>query len=89
MIPSGYDAMGHPVPAERLSAGYRAVKEMMPDANTEEAMTLVGRVASQIERDDPYGALLDHSQGFKTDLRLDLTGRYRLLATLCSAPVAA
>ena len=42
--PSGFEAMGHPVPEKRLTAGYRAVKDMIP-ATTEDAMTLVGRVA--------------------------------------------
>lgn len=97
--PSGFDAMGHPVPAYRLSAAYDAVKEMLPGVSTEDAMALVGRVAKHVEDDRPYEALREATDaplprpvsspqlpyrplpGFK----LDMTGGYRLLATLCAA----
>lgn len=93
----GYEAMGHPVPVERLSAAYRAVKEMVPGISTEHAMTLVGRVAGAIERDEPYEAMrlatsapigrgtADVSEPAPSDfppVQLDLTGGYRLLAHL-------
>lgn len=97
VAPSDYEAMGYPVPPNRLSRGYSTVKEMIPGISTEEAMSLVGRVAACIERDDPYGALreatdapfarqLSSVQGHhpvEPGVRLDVTGGYRLLATLC------
>lgn len=97
---SGYDSMGKPVTSERLSRGYRAVKQMLPDISTEDAMALVGRVAHYIEEDDPYKAMREASgapisrhgsscatPSHKLDpeirVRLDLSGAYRLFATLC------
>jgi hypothetical protein len=93
--PSGYDAMGHTVPSYRLAAAYRAVKSMVPEISTEEAMSLVGRVADCVERDDPYGALREATQAPfshgihpphepQPGVRLDVIGGYRLLATLCA-----
>lgn len=94
--PTGFDAMGHPVPHERLADAYRAVKDMIPGISTEDAMSLVGRVADRLERDDPYGALREatgapvarHPSSPQREhvpqpgVRLDLTGGYRLLAHL-------
>lgn len=80
----GFDAMGHPVPSNRLSAAYTAYRDMVPNASTEEAMTAVGRFAELVERDEPFnivGKVGDPSG-------LDLTGRYRILATLCTEPTA-
>lgn len=97
-VPSGFDAFGHKVPAYRLSAAYDAIREMIPDVATEDAMALVGRVARHIEDDRPYEALRvateaplpvaqSSPQGPHTPppgVRLDVTGGYRLLATLCA-----
>lgn len=98
----GFEAMGKPVPAERLSAAYRAVKSMIPGISTDDAMALVGRVAHYIEEDEPYKALREATdapsprpvssatESHKVDpaikVRLDVTGGYRLLATLCTDP---
>lgn len=103
VIPSGFDAMGHPVPADRLSAAYRAVKDMLPGVSTEDAMALVGRVAHHLENDEPYKAMKEatgaplprhvssaeppHRPDPEIGVRLDLTGGYRLLATLLAATV--
>jgi hypothetical protein len=95
-VRSGYEAMGLPVPAHRLSAAYRHVKAMVPGISTEEAMSLVGRVADRLERDDPYGALREATEAAiskpvssatpsytpRPGVRLDVTGGYRLLAVL-------
>lgn len=87
-VESGYAAMGHPVPPERMGEAYRHAKEM--GLGTEEAMTVVGWMADAIERDDPYRALQDRSAGFKDQIvPLDLTGRYRLMAVLLTSPVDA
>lgn len=82
--PSGYAAMGHRVPPHRLSNAYKTIKEIIPNISTEDAMTVVGKMANCVERDDPYGALLDHSDGYATARPIDLTGSYRLLAVLCT-----
>lgn len=85
--PSGFDAMGLPVPPERISEAYRHAKDM--GLNTEDAFTIVGYMADALERDDPHRALRSSSVGFKAEKQpapLDLTGRYRLLAVLCTDP---
>lgn len=93
---TGYEAMGQPIPAVRLSAAYRAVKVMVPDISTEAAMTLVGRVATALERDEPYEALrlatgapidagsaaVAEAPSDRPPVQLDATGGYRLLAHL-------
>jgi hypothetical protein len=79
----GFDAMGKPVPTFRLARGLEAVREMLPGTNTEQAMALTGRVANCLERDDPYGAM-----GVCQQYALDLTGAYRLIATLLTGEEA-
>jgi hypothetical protein len=89
------DAIGHPIPAGRMSAAYRAVKEMIPDIGTADAMALVGRMAQHLERDEPYEALacvtdapLPGNPSVKPSrpgicpVLLDMTGGYRLMAHL-------
>lgn len=76
MIDTGFDAMGKPIPPERLSNALDAVRAMAPDITTEEAMLLIGSTANALEEDQPYEAL-KHAGAF-----LDLTGSYRLMATL-------
>lgn len=73
---SGMGAMGHPIPAERLSNALHHVREMLPDISTETAMSLIGRVAGYLEHDEPYEAMRV-AKG-----NLDLTGTYRLFAVL-------
>lgn len=85
--------MGRPIPAERKSAAYRAVKEMIPGVSTADAMNIVGRVSDALERDEPYqaiflatGAPFDRGVAEPVDMPdgplLDVTGGYRLLAHL-------
>lgn len=96
MSSDGFEAMGKPVPYGRMSNAYTAVRAMIPDITAEDAMSLVGRVADRIERDDPYGAMREatdlpfarasHLEPYtpQPGVRLDQTGGYRLLATLCT-----
>lgn len=70
------DAMGNPIPAAAMSKALVAVREMAPDVGTEDAMRVIGRTADRLERDQPYEAM-----AAATEL-LDLTGAYRLMATL-------
>ena len=74
--PSGFDAFGHKVPAHRLDNALRALREMVPNIGTEQAMSVIGKVADRIERDEPYKAQKE------ARVVLDETGIYRLLATL-------
>jgi len=77
--PTGFDAMGHPVPTDRKEAAYSMVKEM-GITDFDKASTLVGTVANHIERDHPYeaqDAACEH---------LDITGAYRLMAVLMTNP---
>lgn len=77
--PTGFDAMGHPVPTDRKEAAYSTAKEM-GITGFEEASELVGTMAQCIERDHPYEA---EKAGMKF---LDLTGTYRLMAVLMTEP---
>jgi hypothetical protein len=72
------NAMGHPIPSEGREAGYRACREM--GLNGAEAWELTGRVASCMERDQPYEA-----ERIALALPLDVTGYYRLAATLLAS----
>lgn len=82
--PDGFDAMGLPVPGNRLGAAYEAIREMNPALSTEQAMTMAGTAAQAVERDRPYDVI--HGGGEVPVELLDLTGRYRLLAHLCTEP---
>lgn len=77
---SGYDAYGHEVPAFRKAAGYQAMKDM-GFTDREQMLSIVGGMAERIARDDPHMAL---ENALKAGL--DVTGCYRLLATLLAAP---
>lgn len=74
--PSGFDAMGHPIPASRRQRAYKWLRSDEIGLSQEQAYTLVGQVASALERDEPHCAL-----DFGRD-HLDLTGAYRLMAYL-------
>lgn len=79
---SGFDSMGKEVPVKRLNAGYEALKQMLPDAKPKLRMSIVSKAANAIKRDRPYD-IIGATSGLDKDLaKLDLTGRYRLLATL-------
>lgn len=79
---SGFQAIGKPIPAHRLTNAYNMVKEILPDISTETAMSIVGKAAGHLERDEP-NEVIGKVFGLETDLDLiDLTGRYMLMATL-------
>lgn len=69
------NAMGHPISSEGREAGYQACREMGLDSAA--AWELTGNVAALMERDQPYEA-----QKVGLDSSLNLTGYYRLAATL-------
>ena len=73
----GFEAFGQPVPDYRRDEAYRQTREM--GLTSEQAFEAVGKIARAIEDDRPHLAL-----GPTTDLALDLTGRYRVMAVLCA-----
>lgn len=71
---SPFNSMGKPISHVARQAAYEACKDMGLDQAR--AWEAVNTTAEQLERDKPYEAL-----GVATKL-LDLTGAYRLMATL-------
>ena len=78
-VPSGWDAMGNPVPDRRKSVALSHLREMNPHLSTEEEMGVVGRVSAAIERNEPFDAMEQAREV------VDTTGAYRLLAVICTA----
>ena len=78
----GFNAMGHQVPENRLHNGYEVVKEMMPEADVETRFSIVFKCARFIKNDEPARILAPPLTSDEDLVKLDLTGRYRLLATL-------
>jgi hypothetical protein len=79
---SGFDAMGHTVPAFRRSEAERHMKDMgfTRPGDSELRFRIVSRMAKCIERDDSHEAL-----EFAINNGVDATGCYRLLAVLLTA----
>lgn len=95
--PEGFEAYGHPVPLHRKDAALKAVRSMLGgEVSTEDAMSLVERVAYWVEKDEGYKALREATdapvaKGSSSPepvhnpmdgVRLDYSGGMRLLATL-------
>ncbi len=77
--PSGFAAMGHPVPALRKQAGYDCLKEI--GVKGAENITLcIDKMCQALERDKPYEALEAARRV------VDLTGAYRIMAVLLTDP---
>lgn len=98
MMESGFNAMGKPVPANRLQKGYMLVKQLL-NCDSELAWTITNRCKDFIQRDqcayiigcvENRTALLKNLfPQFSSDEwvdeqigNIDLTGRYRLLAEM-------
>lgn len=77
----GMNAFGKPVPLYRKSAGLEHLRQMIPGLSTAQATKVIDQMAEKIARDQPYEAMQVPQQ-----VRLDLTGTYRLLAVLCATP---
>lgn len=77
--PSGFNAMGHPIPLDRASEALQHLRIMWPDITTEKAMEIVGQMSEALRRDDPYGA---QKAGMKAGL--DLCGTHRVMSVLLS-----
>lgn len=74
----GFAAMGKPVPMYRRTAALSHARDM--GLGTDEAWRCVGELVNKLERDEPYDAM---AAGMKY---VDLTGTYRLMAVLLTAP---
>lgn len=73
---------GKPVPQHTQELALVHVREMMPEADEELQLWIVGKASSLIEKDMVY-AILDEVHILDECLaKLDLTGRYRLVAVL-------
>ena len=75
----GFDAMGKPIPLYRCTAALEHCRQIGLD-NADDAMACVSGMAEQLKRDQPYEAL---AVGMRY---LDLTGTYRVMAVLLTAP---
>lgn len=75
-----WDNFGKPVTSIRLGAGERTLKEMFPSALAKERFDILAFFRGQVERDEP-AVLIGDDPPAPADA-LDLTARYRLLATL-------
>lgn len=75
----GFGAMGKPIPAWRRQAAYRAAIDMGLNVQ-EKRWYCVNRMANALERDQPHRAIAIGME------YVDLTGTYRLMAELLSAP---
>ena len=80
---SGFEAMGHMVPAFRRTAGEAHMKAMGFDrpGDSERRHDIVARMAASLERDNSHEAL---EAALKSGL--DVTGCYRLMSVLLCEP---
>lgn len=96
MKETGFNAMGKPVPPNRVQKGYILIKEIL-GCNNEQAWNIVNRCKILIEKDMAAYIIgvVSLEQGFRKELfgakykyademlaSIDLTGRYRLLAEI-------
>ena len=80
--PAGFKGFGNPVPSNRTSKAYKTVKEILPGASSELAYSIVSKSAEYIRKDEPF-KIIGAVEGLDEDLKkIDVTGRYRLLAVL-------
>ena len=79
---TGFNAMGKPVPTNRRIKAQTMVKEILPQATSEEVFSIVGKM-SQFIKSDNTQAIVGEVGILDEDLKkIDLTGRYMLLATM-------
>jgi hypothetical protein len=97
MKENGFEAMGKPVPSNRVQKGYILIKEILKCDN-EQAWIIANRCKNLIERDEcsyliGYTSLKElvakelrlggkQNSADKYIAMIDLTGRYRLLAEM-------
>ena len=72
--PSGFEAMGQPIPTHRKESALSLVKSW--GVGFDDAYTLVAQMTGCLERDKPFEAM-EATKGV-----IDLTGAYRVMAVL-------
>jgi hypothetical protein len=77
-VRSGFDAMGVPVPEYRRDAAYQWLRSI--GVEREKSWHTAESMAEYIQRDKPHEAM------GKAREAVDLTGAYRLLSILLTAP---
>ena len=83
---TGFNALGKPVPSNRTDAAYKTVKHILPNLTSEEAYAFVAKCAEYIRKDEPF-RIVGAVEGLDEDLqKIDVTGRYRLMAVLLTDP---
>ena len=75
----GFNAMGKPIPNTRKQASYDLLKEF--GLSTDSSLECVSNVSDLLERDKPFEAM-EVARKY-----VDLTGAYRLTATLLTNSV--
>jgi hypothetical protein len=81
-FPTGFNAMGISVPVQRFNAAHEFIKEMLPNESKETQYSIANKCAQFIKRDTP-NSIIGEVHGLDEDLsKIDLTGRYRLMALL-------
>lgn len=78
-LADGFNSMGKPIPALRRETGAQHARDM-GITDKEKVTGLVGRMSEALERDKPYEAM-EAGMAY-----LDLTGTYRMMAVLLTAP---
>jgi hypothetical protein len=79
---SGFNAIGKPIPSDRQQKGYETVKELIPNIDSETAYHIVAKCVNYLQDDQPF-RIVGAVDGLDEDLsKIDLTGRYRLMAVL-------
>lgn len=76
---NGFDAMGKPIPAYRREEAYRTCREEF-GLSSEYSWSVVTSMSQALERDNPHIAL-ESALSY-----IDLTGAYRIMAVLLTAP---
>lgn len=76
-----YDRIGEPVPLNRVNKASVVLKSMMPNESNLFYITFIRKCVNSIERNQVHNIIGNHC--IDEDMaRLDLTGRYRMLAEL-------
>lgn len=82
-LKSGMDALGFPVPSNRVQKTYNLITETIaPNMDKDLARRIVGRCAELVKRDEPSGIISDNVAHPVN--QIDVTSRYMVLASLLS-----
>lgn len=80
--PTEFNAMGIPVPSNRLDKGQAMIRQILPNATSEDVFAIVGKFSNAIRNDNTY-SLVGAVETLDEDLdKIDVTGRYMILASM-------